>query len=76
MKIFFCFIAFFGLSFNFFAQVKSLNSENKSRVSTTNEFSAKPLSESKSTPTARIKLKQKIKQVPRKENHEIAPKMD
>lgn len=76
MKGLLCFIAFFGLGFNFQAQVKSLNAENKTKVSSGNEFSAKPLSESKSTPTARVKLKQKIKQVPRKENNEIAPKMD
>lgn len=76
MKGLLCFIAFFGLGFNFHAQVKSLNAENKTKVSSGNEFSGKPLSESKSKPTARVNVKQKIKQVPRKENNEIAPKMD
>ncbi len=75
MKSIFFSISIFGLSFISFSQVKELNSSEKKKEHVTNP-EAKPLSQSNSKPTARVHVKQKIKQVPRKENHEITPKKD
>jgi DNA polymerase II large subunit len=76
MKALFFSISIFGLSFISFSQVKELNSSEKKKEQVTNNSEAKPLSESNSKPTARVNVKRKIKQVPRKENNEIAPKKD
>lgn len=76
MKTIFFSISIFGLSFISFSQVKELNSSEKKKEHVTNNPEAKPLSQSNSKPTARVNVKQKIKQVPRKENHEITPKKD
>jgi hypothetical protein len=76
MKTIFFSISIFGLSFISFSQVKGLNSSEKEKERITNNPKAKPLSQSNSKPSARVNVKRKINQVPRKENHEITPKKD
>ncbi len=76
MKTLFFLISIFGVSIISFSQVKGLNSNENQKQQVTNNSVAKPLNQSNSNPTSRVNVKRKIKQVPRKENHEIAPKKD
>lgn len=76
MKTLFFLISIFGMSIISFSQVKELNSSEKKKEQVTNNSVAKPLNQSNNKPSSRVNVKRKIKQVPRKENHEIAPKKD
>jgi DNA polymerase II large subunit len=76
MKALFLLISIFGISIISFSQVKGLNSNENQKQQVTNNSVAKPLNQSNNKPSSRVNVKRKIKQVPRKENHEIAPKKD
>ncbi len=76
MKTLFFLFVIFGLSFNSFSQAKELNSSEKKKEQVTNNPEVKPLNQSNSKPSARVNVKRKINQIPRKENHEITPKKD
>ena len=76
MKTLFFLISIFGMSIISFSQVKELNSSEKKKEQVTNNPGVIPLSQSNSKPSTRVNVKRKIKQVPRKENHEITPKKD
>lgn len=69
------FIALIGFNFCSFAQVQSLNSQEKQKERITHS-NAKPLNQSKSKPTSRVKMNKKIHYVPRKENYELELKKD
>jgi hypothetical protein len=74
MKIVFCSILFLGLSFISFSQVKELSNHDKQKEKVSNNSNEKPLSQSNFRQSSRINVKNKIKQLPRKENYEITPK--
>ena len=68
-------IAFTGLTYFSFSQVKSLNSTEKPKEHIGNS-TAKPLSQSESKPGSKIQVKRKIKEFPIKESYEISPRKD
>jgi hypothetical protein len=71
-RISFCLIVFF-LGFQGFSQVKTINHSQNPKENTTVDSKVKPFNNGKSKPTSRVKDSIKRKQIPRKENHEIAP---
>lgn len=68
-------LAFLGIGFISFSQVKPLNTVEKPKEKVTNSNS-KSLSESNNHPSSRAKISRKVKPVLRKENYEVSPQKD
>lgn len=74
MRIFFCSISFLVFNFISFSQVKEFNTNDTQKEKVLNNSTEKPLNQRDFRRPTRINTKEKIKQLPRKENYEPSPK--
>jgi len=75
MKRFSLFILFTSLSFLSISQVTEIKTSEKPKEQLTNK-AANSINQSGSKPSPKISVKRKLKQVPRKDNHELSPQKD
>jgi hypothetical protein len=75
MKRFSLFILFTSLSFLSISQVNEIKTSEKPREQLTNS-AANPTYQSGSKQSPKINVKRKLKQLPRKDNHELSPQKD